>query len=132
MRFRILILIFVINCFISCDNNKKPTYHTIKIQNNNTNIVVSSLEKGRTVYKLHCALCHGKDGEGLGRNFPPVANADYISEITDEKLYSIIKNGMNGEIVVNGIKYNGVMPPINLNDEETKNVIEYIRSLNYE
>ena len=68
----------------------------------------------------------------MGRNFPPLANTDYIKESTDEKLYSIIINGIYGEIIVNGIIYNSAMPPIDINEGDVKYVVEYIKSLNNE
>ena len=37
-----------------------------------------------------------------------------------------------GEIIVNGLVYNGVMPPIDLNEEDLKYVVEYIKNLNNE
>ena len=132
MGFRILKLIFVLFCFVSCNDNK-ITYNTIEIKDENTNIkIISSLDKGKAVYNLWCASCHGVDGIGIGRSFPPLANTDYIKESTEEKLYSIITDGIYGEIVVNDIKYNGVMPPINLNEEDLQYVVEYIKSLNNE
>tara|TARA_B100001059_G_scaffold42796_1_gene34589 strand:+ start:12656 stop:12970 length:315 start_codon:yes stop_codon:yes gene_type:complete len=103
------------------------------IKDENTNIsVISSLDKGKAVYDLKCASCHGSGGIGIGEYFPPLANTDYVKESTDEELYSIIKRGINGEIIVNGIVYNGVMPPIDLNDADLRYVVEYIKNLNNE
>ncbi|MAD12250.1 MAG: hypothetical protein CMC04_05970 [Flavobacteriaceae bacterium] len=124
-------LIFVLFCFVSCNNNTR--YNSIVIKDENTNIsVISSLDKGKAVYDLKCASCHGSGGIGIGEYFPPLANTDYVKESTDEELYSIIKRGINGEIIVNGIVYNGVMPPIDLNDADLRYVVEYIKNLNNE
>ena len=132
MIIRFLKLIFVLFCFVCCNDNK-INYNIIEIKDENTNVkIFSSLEKGKVVYDLRCASCHGADGVGMGIIFPPLANTDYIKESTDEKLYSIIINGIYGEIVVNGIKYNAVMPPIDINEEDIKYVVEYIKSLNNE
>ena len=132
MIIRFLKLIFILFYFACCDE-KKINYNTIEIKDEITNVkIFSSLEKGKAVYDLRCASCHGADGDGMGRNFPPLANTDYIKESTDEKLYSIIINGIYGEIIVNGIIYNSAMPPIDINEGDVKYVVEYIKSLNNE
>lgn len=132
MGFRILTLVFVFFCLVGCNDNK-ITYNKIEIKDENANFkIISSLDRGKAAYNIRCASCHGLDGLGIGRNFPPLANTNYIKESTEEKLYSIIINGIYGELVVNGIKYNGVMPPIHMNEEDIKCVIEYIKSLNNE
>ena len=40
---------------------------------------------------------------------------------------SVIK-GQSGEIIVNGQKYNGVMPPVLLTDEQVAHVLTFVRS----
>jgi nitrite reductase (NO-forming) len=37
-------------------------------------------------------------------------------------------NGRQGEITVNGKKYNGIMPPQNLNDKQIAAVLTYVYS----
>jgi mono/diheme cytochrome c family protein len=44
-------------------------------------------------------------------------------------LLNVVLKGLNGEIVVNGKPYNGLMPAHNfLKDEEVANILTYIRS----
>ncbi len=80
---------------------------------------------GKAVYELHCADCHGKDGKGVRQLIPPLVNAD----IAIEKFDSIpcwIQNGMNGDLMVNGVLYNQPMYPIKLNEVEVANVMNFI------
>ena len=67
------------------------------------------------------------DGTGLEGVIPPLANADYVKENQD-MLACIIKNGMEGEIIVNGQKYNAPMVGSEdaLSDFEITNIINYI------
>jgi len=45
------------------------------------------------------------------------------------RLLNVVLKGLNGEIVVNGKPYNGLMPAHNfLKDEEVANILTYIRS----
>ncbi|WP_194776523.1 c-type cytochrome [Pararhodonellum marinum] len=66
--------------------------------------------EGKILYEQYCANCHQKDGEGLGKLIPPLAQADYMLEDVGRTV-RIIKYGMKGEIKVNGTMYNQAMPP---------------------
>ncbi|MEM6522980.1 MAG: c-type cytochrome [Bacteroidota bacterium] len=64
---------------------------------------------GRTLYLQHCSSCHQKNGEGLARLYPPLADSDYL-ENNIENVVCNIKYGLNGPLLVNGIEYNQMMP----------------------
>ena len=66
------------------------------------------------------------DGTGLRGNIPPLVNADYIR--TDPvRMACIIRNGLEGEIVVNGKTYNNPMAGYpQLTKYEISNIINYI------
>lgn len=80
---------------------------------------------GKEVYELNCANCHQKDGKGLKNLYPPVAGSDYLKN--KEKVIYILKNGLSGEILVNGKKYNQPMPANNqLTNLDIAEVVTYI------
>jgi mono/diheme cytochrome c family protein len=80
---------------------------------------------GKEVYELNCANCHQKDGKGLKNLYPPVAGSDYLKD--KEKVIYILKNGLSGEILVNGKKYNQPMPANNqLTNLDIAEVVTYI------
>lgn len=82
--------------------------------------------QGEVLYMRYCANCHQKDGSGLGLVFPPVDKSDYIDTHL-EKVVCIIKNGVNGELIVNGKKYNQSMPGIpTLTDLEVAEIATYL------
>ena len=64
---------------------------------------------GKQIYQQRCQHCHGQNGEGIGKLYPPLDSADYLVENKD-KLACIIRLGQAGPIEVNGIQYNQVMP----------------------
>jgi glucose/arabinose dehydrogenase/cytochrome c553 len=64
---------------------------------------------GLILYNSYCASCHQRDGKGDNNRYPPLAGSDWLANNKDQ-LIKIILNGMQGEIVVNGKTYNGVMP----------------------
>ena len=65
--------------------------------------------EGKILYEQYCANCHQADGTGLGRVIPPLADSDYMLEDVGRTV-RVIKHGLKGEIVVNGITYNQNMP----------------------
>lgn len=72
------------------------------------------------------------DGAGLGKLYPPLAQADYLIENQNE-LACIIRHGIEGQISVNGIKYNQAMEGIaELNEVEIANISNYIFQNFYE
>ncbi len=84
-----------------------------------------SMQIGQTVYMRVCFACHQADGKGIPGIFPPLANSDYLLEDVDRAI-NVVLRGLQGEIVVNGVTYNQVMPPQNLDNAETAHVLNYI------
>src|SRR5215471_2674431 len=86
-----------------------------------------SMKRGKDVYTLYCQSCHMENGEGLEGVNPPVSNTDYLKDA--QKNIAIVLNGQNGEITVNGKKYNAMMSPLNyLEDKQIADVLNYIRN----
>lgn len=85
------------------------------------------MERGKQVYMQTCFVCHQPTGQGLPGVFPPLAKSDFLMENKTRSIMAVIK-GLSGEVVVNGKKYNGVMPPVPLNDEQIANVLTYVRN----
>lgn len=82
---------------------------------------------GSVLFTQNCAACHQPTGLGVPEVFPPLAKSDFL--MADKKRsIQIVKHGLQGEIVVNGKKYNNVMPAVSLTDEEKANVLTYVRN----
>lgn len=81
--------------------------------------------EGYQLYTINCANCHQADGKGLANLYPPIVGSKYVSKT--EPLVCIIKNGLEGEIVVAGKTYNRPMPANpKLSDIEIAEIITYI------
>jgi mono/diheme cytochrome c family protein len=82
---------------------------------------------GSVVYSANCVACHQSSGMGLAGVFPPLVGADWVLE-DDERLVQILLHGIQGELIVKGESYNGVMPAFSqLTDDELAAVLTYIR-----
>ncbi len=90
--------------------------------------LAKSIANGKTVYTNNCMNCHMEDGKGLEGAFPPVAKSDYLKRPSKD-LIAVILKGQSGEIKVNGVVYNGMMPAQDyLSDEEIADVLNYINN----
>ncbi len=67
------------------------------------------LVEGQQLYLQYCSTCHQKEGQGLARLYPPLDNSDYLDNNVDGVI-CIVKHGLQGSIVVNGVEYNQMMP----------------------
>jgi len=85
------------------------------------------MEAGKAYFSRICAACHQANGEGIAGSFPPLAKSDFL--MADRKrAIGIVLKGFQGDITVNGVKFNSIMPNLSLNDEDAANVLTYIRN----
>ena len=86
------------------------------------------MEKGKRVFLQNCSMCHQSGGQGLANVFPPLANSDYLMTDKERSIATVVR-GLSGPIMVNGQRYDGVMPPqVLLSDEQIANVLTFIRN----
>ena len=104
------------------------TGYPISAGDRRTAIVVSTSVDGAAVFAGNCVACHQANGLGLSGIFPPLAGSRWVLE-NDARLVQILLHGLNGELEVLGVSYNGVMPAFGqLSDAELAAVLTYIRS----
>ena len=80
---------------------------------------------GKRTYDQNCLACHQSSGEGIPGAFPPLAGSDYLLAKPTGAI-DILLNGLSGKITVNGKQFNGVMPAVQLSDENIANVLTYV------
>ena len=103
--------------------NKSPAQTADRV--NPVKPTEESLSKGKKLYGIDCAMCHGKDGDGKGdmasdvKNVTDFTNPDALKNSTDGALFYVIRNGK------------GEMPPEGdrAKDNDIWNLVNYIRSL---
>ncbi|MBA4852104.1 cytochrome c [Emticicia sp. BO119] len=82
---------------------------------------------GKEIFEQNCANCHQKDGKGLQNLYPPIVGSDYLKD--KSAVILAIKNGLAGEIKVNGKTYNQPMPAnSHLQSLDIAEVVTYIYS----
>ncbi len=101
---------------IKVEDSNKPKIAKTKAQ---------QIANGERIYQANCQACHQDAGQGIPSAFPPLAKSDYLNADKNRAI-DIILNGLNGEIIVNGAKYNSVMPAMRLNDDNIADVVTYV------
>lgn len=64
----------------------------------------ASFERGRDVYDLYCANCHGQDGKGLQSVAPPLLRSQWVLQ-DEERLIRLVLDGVEGPMDVDGRSY---------------------------
>tara|TARA_R110000850_G_scaffold30630_2_gene84159 strand:+ start:7690 stop:8151 length:462 start_codon:yes stop_codon:yes gene_type:complete len=121
---------FIITVFLSCISNQKNKESDTSDYSNvetvqETPELEKSISRGQSVYNDFCIQCHLPNGKGTKGIFPPLDGADWLVEKRTESIHAV-KYGQKGEIVVNGVTYNNVMPPMGLSDQEVADVMNYV------
>jgi len=83
------------------------------------------IELGRRLFTSICAACHQPTGMGLPKMFPPLAGSDFLNADKNRAIQTVIF-GRQGEVVVNGQKFNNNMPSFPLTDDNIANVLTYV------
>jgi mono/diheme cytochrome c family protein len=83
------------------------------------------VELGRKLFASVCAACHQPTGQGLPNVFPPLAGSDFLNADKNRAI-KIVINGRQGELIVNGRKFNNSMPKFPLSDDDIANVLTYV------
>lgn len=116
-----IILLFACGSYEEFENSATANYSDAKMQK-----FAKYMIQGKQLYTTHCSNCHQDKGEGLGKLFPPLANSDYMLENIPRTICGI-KNGIKGEIKVNGKTYNQAMPALSrLTNLEIAEISTYV------
>jgi mono/diheme cytochrome c family protein len=81
----------------------------------------ANYNRGKTVYRNNCQLCHGVNGDGNG----PAAYSMYPkpADFTDPRFWKLTTHEKISETILYG---RGMMPPFRFSPENIKALIDYI------
>ncbi|NND33418.1 MAG: c-type cytochrome [Saprospiraceae bacterium] len=82
---------------------------------------------GAGLYNTYCGACHLADGQGDGTRYPSLHNSARVSGDNDT-LINILLQGLQGQIIVHGQAFDGVMPSFDyLENEQIAQILTYLR-----
>ncbi|MBS1529345.1 MAG: nitrite reductase, copper-containing [Bacteroidetes bacterium] len=83
---------------------------------------------GHTLFESNCSGCHQTTGQGLPGSFPPLAKSDFLMSRPDKGV-GVLLHGINNQpITVNGKHFQGVMPQLQLTDDQIASILTYVRN----
>ena len=125
-------IIFSILAFVACKSDKKGTdkeaesYIVPSSEKTSENTpLTASIKRGKEIYSDLCVTCHLPNGKGITGTYPPLDGSNWLTEKRKESIRGV-KYGMQGPIVVNGEKYDNIMTPMGLSDQEVADAMNYI------
>ena len=84
-----------------------------------------SATRGRELYERNCLQCHQANGAGVRGIFPPLAGREWSAREI-ERAIRVVCEGAAGPVTVNGVTYDGVMPPVVLGDGAIAEVLTHV------
>lgn len=123
--------LFLLGCFPSKNLGRQSSIiteknYTLVSKINRDKFAEQNLQlQGEEIYADFCIQCHGANGKGDGKNFPPLAGSDWLTKKRSQSIHAV-KFGQSGEIFVNKIKFNNMMPAMGLSNQEVADVMNYI------
>lgn len=90
--------------------------------------IIASLPNGENIYNANCASCHQANGQGITGAFPALAgHVPNLYNADRNYLPNLLLYGLQGQVNVAGVGYNGVMPAwAQLSDDNLAAVLNYI------
>jgi mono/diheme cytochrome c family protein len=85
------------------------------------------IELGRRLFTTVCSACHQPGGQGIPNRFPPLARSDFLNADKNRAI-GVLLRGLQGEVVVNGQKFNNSMPSFPLGDGEIASALTFVYS----
>jgi len=83
------------------------------------------IELGKRLFATICAACHQPTGQGIPGRFPPLAGSDFLNS-DKHRAIKVVVNGLQGELTVNGQRFNNSMPQFPLTDDDIANALTYV------
>jgi mono/diheme cytochrome c family protein len=87
----------------------------------------ASMTRGKEVYLTYCLSCHMEQGTGIENLYPPLAGSDYLMADKKRSIKQVLY-GATEEIKVIGKAYTTPMAAVDLTDEQTSDVLNYVRN----
>ena len=124
---KLTIFLWLSIALISCGSPSKNNSGNALSETEKSTVQAMQEHPGKRVYDQYCKACHMADGAGMRGMHPPLVNNKTVNGNTG-KLIEVTMKGMSGKVVIDGVEYNGLMPPhTHLTNQQIADVLTYVR-----
>jgi mono/diheme cytochrome c family protein len=124
---KLTIFLWLSLAFISCGSPSQKSTGNALSETEKTTVQAMQEHPGKRVYDQYCKACHMADGAGIRGLHPPLINNKTVNGNAG-KLIEVTMKGMSGKVVIDGVVYNGIMPPhTHLTNQQIADVLTYVR-----
>lgn len=83
----------------------------------------------RSEYRTHCSACHGRNGAGAPRLYPPLRGSSWVNGDPEIPIRAVL-HGLEGPITVEGEEFMNKMTPLGdrLADKQIARILTYVRA----
>lgn len=127
-----LFIVFGLMAMVACKSDKKEdakeeeSYVIPSSEKSSEKTpLTASIERGKKIYSELCVTCHLPTGKGIPGTYPPLDGSNWLTEKREASIRGV-KYGMQGPIEVNGEKYDNIMTPMGLSDQEVADALNYV------
>lgn len=85
----------------------------------------STFNRGQVLFAANCSMCHQLSGRGTAGTYPPLAASDWLQQNRRLAIRAVVA-GLKEPITVNGVRYQGQMPPALLTDQQVADVLTFV------
>jgi mono/diheme cytochrome c family protein len=120
-----LLILALYSCKEEKENRQLNNYGKVKSEESVKSPLQKSITSGKKIYTAKCAQCHLPNGNGIPNMYPPLRKSNWLTDKRKESIHAV-KYGLQGPIKVNGKTYDNVMLPLNLEDQEIADALNYV------
>ncbi len=125
-KIAIVFLLYSAITLTACGGKQRNEPSSTKLSYQDKIKIKQYVSQGRKLYNQNCANCHQVNGEGLANLYPPLKDSDYLMNDVEASI-CFVKNGLKGEITVNGKVFNQEMPANGImTDLELAEILTYV------
>ncbi len=122
-----LLFLFLVPFLLSCGGQTGKNTPAANEDTETRSLQSMQDHPGKRVYDQYCKACHMADGSGIRGMHPPLIGNKTVNGRSD-RLIEVTLKGKSGKIVIDGVEYNGIMPPHNhLTNQQIADVLTYVR-----
>jgi len=124
---KLTIFLWLSLALICCGSPSQKSSGNALSETEKSTVQVMQDHPDKKIYDQYCKACHMPDGAGMRGMHPPLIRNKTVNGNAG-KLIEVTMKGMSGKVVIDGVEYNGLMPPhAHLTNQQIADVLTWVR-----